>query len=56
MNENMTKYGFVKFICVLTLIQLMALLVLNTIPLGCEWANGLKEEFYKFFHLKAIII
>ena len=56
MNENMTKHGFVKFICVLTLIQLMALLVLNTIPLGCEWAYGLKEEFYKFFHLKAITI
>jgi hypothetical protein len=47
----MTKHRLVKFICVLTLIQLMALLVLNTIPLGCEWAYGLKEEFYKFFHL-----
>lgn len=29
----------------------MALLVLNTIPLGCEWAYELKEVFYKFFHL-----
>ena len=51
MDENITKHGLVKFICVLTLIQLMTLLVLNTIPLGCEWAYGLKEEFYKFFHL-----
>ena len=31
-----SKRGTVKFICVLMFIHLMALLVLNTIPLGCE--------------------
>ncbi len=51
MDENKSKHGLVKFICVLMLIQLMALLVLNTIPLGCECAYGWKEEFFKIFHL-----